>query len=78
MPIFMDRHEMAEVTAEAVAEAHMEDLKLQRFSSEGLKHHRGATLGGNVGERGQANSQLEELRTRFLSQRKIKVITPYA
>lgn len=29
MPIFMDRHEMAEVTAEAVAEAHMEDLKLQ-------------------------------------------------
>jgi len=29
MPIFMDRHEMAQVTAEAVANAHMEDLKLQ-------------------------------------------------
>ena len=29
MPIFMDRHEMQNVTAESVAAAHLEDLKLQ-------------------------------------------------
>lgn len=29
MPIYMDRHEMEDTTAEAVAAAHLEDLKLQ-------------------------------------------------
>ena len=29
MPVFMDRHDITDLTAEAVAEAHQEDLALQ-------------------------------------------------
>jgi hypothetical protein len=56
---------------------HMEDLKLQRFSSEGLAHHgeytgvihRERTFKNNVG--------LEKLKNEILTQRPVKVISPY-
>lgn len=39
MPIYMDRHDIPGVTAEAVAEAHNEDLKIQdRFNCKGLTY----------------------------------------
>jgi hypothetical protein len=57
-------------------EWNMDDLKLQRFSSEGLKHHFEYT--GKVGRERMSNKEVETLRNEILSQKKVKVITPFA
>jgi hypothetical protein len=56
---------------------HMEDLKLQRFSSEGEAHHMEYT-GKIHRERTAANNnEIKVLKNEIFSQRKLKVISPY-
>jgi len=56
----------------------MDDLKLQRFSSEGIKHHSEYT--GQIHRQRTAanNKEIEGLKNEILSQRKVKLINPYA
>ena len=55
----------------------MDDLKLQRFSSEGIKHHSEYT--GQIHRQRTAanNKEIEGLKNEILSQRKVKLINPY-
>ena len=55
----------------------MEDLKLQRFGSEGLAHHMEYT--GKIHKERTAanNNEVGVLKNEILSQRKLKVISPY-
>jgi hypothetical protein len=56
----------------------MDDLKLQRFSSEGMKHHMEYTSQIHRQRTGVNNKEIEGLKNEILSQRKVKLITPYA
>ena len=56
---------------------HMEDLKLQRFGSEGLAHHMVYTGKIHKERTGANNNEVDVLKKEILSQRKLKVISPY-
>jgi hypothetical protein len=56
----------------------MDDLKLQRFSSEGMKHHMEYTSQIHRQRTAVNNKEIESLKNEILSQRKVKLINPYA
>jgi hypothetical protein len=56
---------------------HMEDLKLQRFSSEGLAHHFEYTGKIHMERTFKNNVGLEKLKNEIFTQRPLKVISPY-
>lgn len=80
-PICWIRGTIVDDNGQMKVEWNMEDLKLQRFSSEGLKHHMGGTVGGNIDKGDQARAARAALqqakKESVLSQRKLKVISPY-
>ncbi len=55
----------------------MDDLKLQRFSSEGLKHHMEYTSEIHRQRTAANNKEIEALKNEILSQSKVKLINPY-
>ena len=56
---------------------HMEDLKLQRFSTEGEAHHMLYTRKIHKERTAANNEGLETLKNEILTQRKLKIISPY-
>jgi hypothetical protein len=57
-------------------EWNMDDLKLQRFSSEGLQHHLGSKDPYMIKRREEGKAEVAALKDSVFSQSKVKVITP--
>jgi hypothetical protein len=76
-PVCWVRGTIVDDNGQMKVEWRMEDVKGIKYTSEGLAHHKGFTVGGNIEARGRASDQLQEMRASFLSQRKLKVISPY-